>query len=338
MKKRLIAAVALALSLAGTMGLATAAKAEEAGADMYRLYNKYTSEHLYTASSEEMGHLCSVGWTYEGIGWVAPTSGDPVYRLYNPYTSDHHYTRSLVEYEALQRAGWSGEGVKWYSGGSIAVYRQYNPYARTGSHNYTCSSYEGSSLVAAGWQDEGVGWFAVGEGRPVTDNIMGTTTVSVERMAEHYNKTVRAMGKSYPSAVYAQYGAPDITTFCQILVQEANAEGVRAEVLYAQVVHETGYLQFGGQVQSYQCNFGGLGATDDGAHGATFPDVRTGLRAQTQHLKAYASTDPLNNACVDGRFKYVKRGSAPRVSNLGNGKWATDPNYASKLLRIMNAL
>ena len=324
------------------MGLATVAQAEEAGVDMYRLYNKYTSEHLYTASSEEMGHLCSVGWTYEGIGWVAPTSGEPVYRLYNPYTSDHHYTRSRVEYESLQRAGWSGEGIKWYSGGSIAVYRQYNPYARTGSHNYTCSSFERDSLVKAGWSNEGVGWDAVAVGHPVTDSIMGSTTVSVDRMVAHYNKTVAAKGAAYPADVYAQYGAPDITTFCTILTQQANSEGIRAEVLYAQVMLETGYLQFGGQVEPHQCNFGGLGATDDGAHGATFPDVATGLLAQAQHLKVYASADPLNNPCVDPRFNNAVeafgRGSAPCVSDLGDGKWATDPKYASKLLNIMNAL
>ena len=100
---------------------------------MYRLYNPNTGEHLYTQSIAERNNLIDVGWDFEGVGWTAPKTGEPVYRLYNPYTSDHHYTRSRVEYESLQRAGWSGEGIKWYSGGSIAVYRQYNPFARTGS-------------------------------------------------------------------------------------------------------------------------------------------------------------------------------------------------------------
>ena len=42
----------------------------------------------------------------------------------------------------------------------MPIYRQYNPYARTGSHNYTASAYERDSLVRAGWHDEGVGWYA----------------------------------------------------------------------------------------------------------------------------------------------------------------------------------
>ncbi|SEH38788.1 MULTISPECIES: N-acetylmuramoyl-L-alanine amidase [Atopobiaceae] len=127
---------------------------------MFRLYNMYTGEHLYTQSIAERNNLIDVGWDFEGVGWTAPKTGEPVYRLYNPYTSDHHYTRSLAEYNSLQRVGWSGEGIKWYSGGSIPIYRQYNPYARTGSHNYTASAYERDSLVRAGWHDEGVGWYA----------------------------------------------------------------------------------------------------------------------------------------------------------------------------------
>ena len=52
---------------------------------MYRLYNPYSGEHFYTASADEMGHLASIGWSYEGVGWVAPKqSNTPVYRLYNP--------------------------------------------------------------------------------------------------------------------------------------------------------------------------------------------------------------------------------------------------------------
>lgn len=44
-----------------------------------------------------------------------------------------------------------------------------------------------------------------------------------------------------------------------------------------------------------------------------------GLRVQVQHLKAYASTEPLNNPCVDPRFRYVFRGCAPKTTDL-NGR------------------
>ncbi len=130
---------------------------------MYRLYNRYTGEHFYTSDVSERDHLVSVGWSYEGVGWVAPVSGDPVYRLYNGHVrgGDHHYTTSASERDSLVRAGWSYEGVGWRSGGSVPVYRQYNPYARTGTHNYTADGSENDRLVSVGWRAEGVGWYAV---------------------------------------------------------------------------------------------------------------------------------------------------------------------------------
>ncbi len=163
--------------------------------------------------------------------------------------------------------------------------------------------------------------------------IMGASQTNVEQMIRRFD----AAGHSYPSTVYASKGAATIRDFCAILVEESIAEGVRPEVVFAQAMHETGWLQFGGDVQASQCNFGGLGATGGGASGATFGDVRTGLRAQVQHLKAYASTDSLNNAVVDPRFSYVSRGSAPFVEDL-TGRWASDSNYGVALIKEIDAL
>ena len=161
-----VALVVSALVLA-VIALAAPASALASGIDMYRLYNRWTGEHFYTASASERDGLEAVGWRYEGVGWVAPASGDPVYRLYNPYVTggDHHYTPSVAERDSLVAQGWRYEGVGWASGGGIEVLRQYNPYASTGTHNYTTSRAENDSLVLAGWRAEGVGWLAVGEGR-----------------------------------------------------------------------------------------------------------------------------------------------------------------------------
>lgn len=107
---------------------------------------------------------------------------------------------------------------------------------------------------------------------------------------------------------------------------------------------ETGFLQFGHDVKPDQCNFAGLGATGNGVAGNSFASVREGIRAQIQHLKAYATTDNLINACVDGRFNYVKRGSAPYVEWLGKKEnptgdgWATGANYGTDIVARMKAL
>ena len=266
------------------------------------------------------------------------------------------YDRFLSSDAKLRQLGQAdARGIIAYFGltnepsNEVKMYRLYNP--NSGEHFYTGSSSERDNLTAVGWRDEGTAWYALdGSSDSVDLNneyhglssrtpIMGATTISSERMVAYY----RGTGAAYPSDVYAQYGAPTIDDFCRILVEEANGEGVRAEVLFAQVSVETGNLRFGGQVKVGQCNFGGLGATDGGASGADFSGygadgVRMGLRAQSQHLKAYASKDALNGICVDPRFSLVTRGVAPMVENLGSGKWATDKTYASKLLRVMNAL
>ena len=138
------------------------------GQVMYRLYNPYNGEHLYTADTLERDVLDNIGWNYEGIGWIAPVydASTPVYRLNNPFAplGDHHYTTSLVEYEACIEAGWEGEGIAWYSAdeeAGVPIYRQYNPFASSGTHNYTADENERDTLVDLGWKDEGVAWYAL---------------------------------------------------------------------------------------------------------------------------------------------------------------------------------
>ncbi len=165
-------------------------------------------------------------------------------------------------------------------------------------------------------------WSSFGEGDVVKvktpgTKIMGSSDASIEQMTALFY----ASGHEYPADIYSPRGASTIEDFCQIVYEESAAEGVKAEVLFSQAMVETGWLQFGGSVRAEQCNFGGLGAVSNSVAGASFPNVRIGLRAQVQHLKAYASNDPLNNPCVDPRFQFVKRDIAPTVEDL-NGRWA----------------
>ena len=130
---------------------------------MYRLYNPNSGEHFYTASTKERSDLISVGWSDEGVAWIAPSKSDmPVYRLYNKNAGDHHYTLSSAERDNLISAGWSYEGIGWYSYSKKGkpILRVYNPNAIAGAHHFTLSSSEVKDLVKAGWKDEGIGWFA----------------------------------------------------------------------------------------------------------------------------------------------------------------------------------
>ena len=142
----------------------TAAASTSGDVPMYRMYNPNSGEHFYTASKVERKNLVDLAWHYEGLGWMAPASGDPVYRMYNPNEGDHHYTPSAAERDWLVSLGWNYEGVGWKSCAAsdkarAPLYRQFNPNATQGTHNYTLSKAENDNVVAAGWRAEGVGWY-----------------------------------------------------------------------------------------------------------------------------------------------------------------------------------
>ena len=179
--------------------------------------------------------------------------------------------------------------------------------------------------------------------------IMGSTQTSVDQMVRYYNANASGYDKfkskydgKYDGSL-AKGGASTINQFAQIVYEEAIAEGVKPEVVFTQCMKETAFLKYGGEVNPNQYNFAGIGATGS-VHGATFENVRMGIRAQVQHLKAYGSLDKLINQCVDPRFNLVSRGSAKYVEWLGKKEnptgsgWATSKNYGHDIVNMINAL
>lgn len=169
--------------------------------------------------------------------------------------------------------------------------------------------------------------------------IMGTSSVTAQQMVRYFKAKAE-----YPE-FYKNSDAPTLEDFCNIYVTESAAEGVKAEVAFAQAMNETGFLKYGNDVSINQYNFAGLGASGNGNKGLSFQNVREGVRAQIQHLKAYASTEKLNNECVDPRFNLVQRGSAQYLEWLGikenpNGVgWAATEKYGYMLReKYMNVL
>ena len=133
---------------------------------IHRLYNPNSGEHFYTASRDEADALERIGWSYEYIGWCAPSyGGDPIYRLYNPNAGDHHYTMNEAEKRMLIAFGWRDEGILCNSApegpGTVQILRSYNPNAVTGSHNFTSNGTEYAHLESVGWRSEGVAWYGI---------------------------------------------------------------------------------------------------------------------------------------------------------------------------------
>lgn len=165
--------------------------------------------------------------------------------------------------------------------------------------------------------------------------IMGATTVTAAQLVAYY----KATGSVYPQ-IYNDLGV-NLETFVNLYIQECNAEGVRAEVAFAQAMLETGNLQFGGDVKPNQFNFAGLGATGGvpgfdfaAVYGYNSAGLQTGIRGHVQHLKCYASSSPLNQTKVDPRWNDSLRLRAVSVEKLA-GTWAADTTYAGKVKAIM---
>jgi len=167
--------------------------------------------------------------------------------------------------------------------------------------------------------------------------VMGPCSrMSVPQVVDWWNS------KSRPTY---RAGVP-IGDLVEMYLTEGQAEGVRGDVAFVQAILETGWFSFPGRVPPEANNFAGLGATDGTSAYATFADARTGVRAHIQHLRAYAdptatscTVPPLRNSCVDPRFDLVSpKGKAPTWNQFGNGVWATDPSYASKILDLYTNL
>lgn len=138
--------------------------------DALRAYNPYTGEHVYTTSENEIRNLTANGWVAERAAWQTHSVSErPIHRLYNPNAEggDHHYTLDTNEISELVRLGWIDEGVCMYADAHEyhnedyvqAVYRLYNPNAKSGAHLFTTNFDEVFFLCDQGWLNEGVSWF-----------------------------------------------------------------------------------------------------------------------------------------------------------------------------------
>ncbi|MDR2303899.1 MAG: glucosaminidase domain-containing protein [Treponema sp.] len=160
----------------------------------------------------------------------------------------------------------------------------------------------------------------------IPELIMGEGRIPSEKLASFLLKENRG-----------NFGSAYIHELARIYTEEAAVEGVNADAAFAQMCLETGFLGFGGLVTPDMNNFCGLGSIGPGKPGETFPDARTGVRAHIQHLKGYATTEPLKGVQVDPRYRYVKLGSSPRIEGLA-GTWARDLSYAEKIRNILERL
>lgn len=162
--------------------------------------------------------------------------------------------------------------------------------------------------------------------------IMGQSQATIKQLEAYIKK----VNPSVPGSVIEMI---------PFYLSEGEIEGVRGDIAFAQSCLETGNFTFtGSAVTLDQNNFCGLGVTKTGTKGNSFDTAQKGIRAQIQHLKAYACDQDLKQTCVDPRFLYVARGSAEYAEWLGMQEnphgygWAAGKDYGAKIIKILESI
>lgn len=127
--------------------------------------------------------------------------------------------------------------------------------------------------------------------------------------------------------------------------------GIRADMAWAQMIHETGYGDYGGDVKPEQNNMAGIGATGGGEPGNSFATAELGVIAQYAHLAWYIYPDHLDDPycrssldpAVPGDPRHFVISGLPHRGNVRtvidlSAKWAVGSEYGAALQRIANGI
>jgi len=167
---------------------------------------------------------------------------------------------------------------------------------------------------------------------PITNstNVIGYTEVTVDQLVkifENRNSTKVDWAKRI-APLYIKYG---------------KLFNMRADIAWAMMCHETGFLEYTGDVSPDQNNFVGMGATGGGVPGNSFATEELGIIAHYAHLAWYYYPDHINIYCSSvydprhfGSTHYRYTGD----TTLGflNGRWAPGSTYADKIILFANQI
>jgi hypothetical protein len=179
--------------------------------------------------------------------------------------------------------------------------------------------------------------------------IMGQSQLTADQLVAFYQT------KDPGTLPYRATGAT-LQQLATMFVTEGNRYNVRGDIAFAQSIVETGWFYYPdyGLVRPTDNNFAGIGACSSCGTGFGFTSALNGVRAQLQLLRNYADVnsrvanipDPpvpelwgSTPAAANYNFDhYFAKGRAPLWNDMGNGNWATAPDYAAVVLRIYNQM
>jgi hypothetical protein len=123
---------------------------------------------------------------------------------------------------------------------------------------------------------------------------------------------------------FRDQGQPDgkftvpLADLAKLYVVYGRRFGLRADMAWAQMIHETGYGDYGGDVKPEQNNMAGIGATG-GVPGNSFATAELGVIAQYAHLAWYIYPDHLDDPYCRSSLVPEKPGDPP--------PWPGDPRH-----------
>ncbi len=161
-------------------------------------------------------------------------------------------------------------------------------------------------------------------------NMIGYTEVTVDQLVKIF------VDRGSNKVEWARRIAP-------IYISYGKLFNIRADIAWAQMCHETGFLEYTGDVKPNQNNFCGMGATGGGVPGNSFATEELGIIAHYAHLAWYYYPDHINGYCNSqydprhfGSSHYKYTGN----TTLGflNGNWAPGSTYTDKIILFANAI
>ena len=159
-------------------------------------------------------------------------------------------------------------------------------------------------------------------------NIVGYIDVTVDQLVRIFE--IRSSSK----VNWARRLAP-------LYIKWGQAFNIRADIAWAMMCHETGFLEFGGIAKPEWNNFCGLGVTGPDAVGCRFDSEELGIIAHYAHLAWYVYPSHINEYCsktYDPRHSDSHYFNGNTTIGTLNARWAPSNIYTDKILLFANRI
>ena len=196
-------------------------------------------------------------------------------------------------------------------------------------------------------------WYQVGSGTITTKGSPPQGTGGLASTVIDNNTSligISPASKEQLLSIFSRRGSNKIeraSRLADLYIMYGTVFNIRADIAWAQMAHETGFLKFGGIVPESANNFAGIGATgqrnSDGSYKYdVFASEERGVIAHYAHLAWYVYPDHLNNGYCNSSYdpRHFGSGHNYRGSTLGvlNGTWAVGSTYTNKIIQFANEI